>query len=235
MTEDLRQFAGGELPEQFEFATATRQRLAHAVRHLVDATLTSEEWSDDALADAAQRVEALTSDLTGATPGSRPAGRRTRVETEKGAYLARSPIVGPVSALAPPFAYEFLSDRVVMRGEFHSPYEGPPGYVHGGWIALTFDEALGMANIVSENPGMTGRLAVKYRRPTPLYTPIEVVGWTEAVDGRRVVARGTMSADGEVTAEAEGLFVKLDVERAMKYFGANREYEGSEEPSDPLP
>ena len=88
--------------------------------------------------------------------------------------------------------------------------------MHGGWIALAFDEILGMANIASGHPGMTGRLTVKYRRPTPLHTELRLEGWTEQVDGRRLVTRGTLEADGVVTAEAEGLFVVIDPERAAR-------------------
>jgi acyl-coenzyme A thioesterase PaaI-like protein len=105
--------------------------------------------------------------------------------------------------------------------------------VHGGWIALAFDEMLGMANIASGHPGMTGRLSVRYRRPTPLHSPIEFEAWTEEVDGRRVVTRGTLSVDGVVTAEAEGLFVVIDLEKALEYFG-ERAFE-RRHVVDPLP
>src|SRR6267154_1342438 len=73
-------------------------------------------------------------------------------------------LVGVVSPLAPPVEYEYRDGRLFGRGVFHAAYEGPPGYVHGGWIALGFDEILGMANIASGHPGMTGRLSIRYRR-----------------------------------------------------------------------
>ena len=53
---------------------------------------------------------------------------------------------------------------------FDFAYEGPPTCVHGGVIAETFDEVLGAANMVAGNPGMTGTLTVRYRKPTPLRT-----------------------------------------------------------------
>ena len=138
-----------------------------------------------------------------------------------------------MSPLAPPIEYEYRDGRLIGRGTFHAAYEGPPGYVHGGWIALAFDEMLGMANIASGHPGMTGRLSVRYRRPTPLHRPVAFEAWTEEVDGRRIVTRGTLTVDGVVTAEAERLFVIIDLEKALEYFG-ERAYE-RRQVADPLP
>jgi acyl-coenzyme A thioesterase PaaI-like protein len=207
------------------FVNEGRVRLVEAVRHLIDATLTAEDATSDQLTAAADDVERIAADLHGREElGARPSGVRRRAEQSHDDYLPRSPLVGAVSPLAPPFEYEYVDGKLFGRGVFHAAYEGPPGYVHGGWIALAFDEMLGMANIASGHPGMTGRLTVRYRRPTPLHRPITIESWTENVDGRRVVTRGTLAVDGVVTAEAEGLFVIIDLERALEYFG-ERAYE----------
>ena len=214
--------------------TKGRVRLADAVRHLVDATLTAEHASSEHLASAAEEVERIAAELDGRGElGSRPSGMRSRAEATHDDYLPRSPLVGTVSPLAPPIEYEYRDGRLVGRGVFHAAYEGPPGFVHGGWIALGFDEILGMANIAGGHPGMTGRLGIRYRRPTPLHRPVLFEGWTEQVDGRRVVTRGTLTVDDSVTAEAEGLFVKLDLDKAVEYFG-ERAYE-RRQIVDPLP
>lgn len=131
-----------------------------------------------------------------------------------------------------PLEYEVGPERVVGRGTFDDGYEGPPGYVHGGWVAYVFDEALGMANIAAGHPGMTARLTVRYRRPTPLHTGVRLDAHTERVDGRRITARGTLSVGDVVTAEAEGVFVRLGAERVLEYFG---ERATTDEPTDPLP
>jgi acyl-coenzyme A thioesterase PaaI-like protein len=216
------------------FATPERVRLTDAVRHLIDAALTAEQATEGELGAAADAAERIARDLHGAQPGTRPSGTRTREETAHDDYLARSPLVGPVNPASPPIEYEYRDGRLFATGVFHAAYEGPPGYVHGGWIALAFDEVLGMANIGSGHPGMTGRLTVRYRRPTPLHTPIEFEGWTEQVDGRRIVTRGILSAGGEITAEAEGLFVVIDMDTALEYFG-EAAYERRQRLADPLP
>ncbi len=111
-----------------------------------------------------------------------------------------------------------VDGRIVGHGTYRAAYQGPPGYVHGGWVALTFDEFLGMANIASGHPAMTATLKVRYLRPTPLHQRVDLVGWTERVEGRRIVAKGTMTVAGEITAEAEGLFVTITPEMAARYF-----------------
>jgi acyl-coenzyme A thioesterase PaaI-like protein len=195
------------------FVTTERVRLAQAIRHLIDAALTAEDASDDELAAAADKTERIATDLHGHHDlGDRPSGVRQREEMSHDDYLPRSPLVGEVSPLAPPIDYEYREGRLVGRGTFHAAYEGPPGYVHGGWIALSFDEMLGMANIASGHPGMTGRLSVRYRRPTPLHRPVEFEAWPEEVDG---------------------LFVVIDLEKALEYFG-ERAYE-RRHVVDPLP
>lgn len=221
-------------PDSDRFVTPARVRLTEAVRHLVDAVLTAEAATETELGDAADTAERLARDLHRRNAlGDRLTGKRTRVELSHDDYLPRSPLVGEVSPMAPPIAYEYRDGRLFGHGVFHAAYEGPPGYVHGGWIALAFDEMLGMTNIASGHPGMTGRLSVRYRRPTPLHTEISFESWTEQVDGRRIITRGTLAAGNTVTAEAEGLFVVIDPERALEYFG-ERAYE-RRRLTDPLP
>jgi acyl-coenzyme A thioesterase PaaI-like protein len=209
--------------ESHPFVSPQRQRLAEAARHLIDAVLTVEDATEEQLGTAADMTEAAAAHL-GRVPQPDDSGRgvRARAERDHSEYLVRSPLVGQVSPIAPPIIWENVDDRIVGHGTYHAAYEGPPGYVHGGWIALTFDEFLGMANIASGNPGMTGTLKIRYLRPTPLHRRVDIEGWTERVEGRRIVAKGRMSVDGEVTAEAEGLFITINPELALKYFGAAR-------------
>jgi acyl-coenzyme A thioesterase PaaI-like protein len=210
------------------FATPQRRRLAEATRHLIDAVLTTEDAAPADLDAAAARVEALVETLTGVPAGQHPAGVRERAERAGLDYLPRSPVVGETSPFAPPFEWTVDGGRARATATLGAPYEGPPGYVHGGMIALIFDEVLGMANISNGTPGMTGTLKVRYRKPTPLRRPVEVEGWVERVEGRRIIVQGTLTVEGVVTAEAEGVFVSLIPRLAQAYFG--REPEGGAAP-----
>ncbi len=199
------------------FVSPQRERLAEAVRHLVDATLTLEDATEEQLGTAADMTEAVARHL-GREPHDDDRGVRTRVEDGTD-YLPRSPLVGVVSPLAPPMTWAPHDGGMRMEGTYHAAYEGPPGYVHGGWVALSFDELLGMTNIASGHPGMTGRLTVRYLKPTPLHRPVELHGHVDRVDGRRIVSKGELRVDGVLTAEAEGLFVTIDPRLAAEYFG----------------
>jgi hypothetical protein len=66
---------------------------------------------------------------------------------------------------------------------------------------------------------MTGTLKVRYLRPTPLFERVDLEAWTERVEGRRIISKGTMTVNGELTPAAEGLFVTISPELAAEYFG----------------
>lgn len=128
-------------------------------------------------------------------------------------FFDHSPLIGLANPLAPPITMELGDELVTGRVTFGSVYEGPPGCVHGGFVAAAFDEVLGSAQTYSGSPGMTARLTVDYRKPTPLHTPLVIEGRFSHKEGRKVFTTGQILVDGEVTAEAEGLFVSLDAER----------------------
>ena len=61
-------------------------------------------------------------------------------------------------------------------------YEGPPGLVHGGVVALLLDQILGGAADHAGVPGMTGTLTVRYRKGTRL-GPVRVTARVDRVEG----------------------------------------------------
>jgi acyl-coenzyme A thioesterase PaaI-like protein len=206
-------------PDREQFATPERSRLAEAVRRAIDVVMTVDDASVEQLVAATASIEAATAVLAGPRAVSTEGLRRTTRDRNHGDYLPRSPIVGESSPLAPPIAWEWDPPRILGRVVFGAAYEGPPNYVHGGIIALAFDEMLGMANIASGHPGMTGTLTVRYRRPTPLYREVSFEAWLVKVEGRRISTRGTLSSDDGLCAECDGLFVQPRPELAAQYFG----------------
>jgi len=68
---------------------------------------------------------------------------------------------------------------------------------------------------VAGYPAMTGTLTVRYRKPTPLRTPIRIEARTVGREGRKVTAWGGMYHGELLTAEAEGIFVQLPPERFL--------------------
>jgi hypothetical protein len=129
-------------------------------------------------------------------------------------FYDHSPMLGMANPLAPPIALR-LVDGSTCEGlaTFGSAYEGPPGCVHGGYVAAAFDEVLGAAQSLSGTPGMTGTLTIVYRSPTPLNEELRITGRFDGTEGRKVFASGTLHAGDRLCAEATGVFISIDGER----------------------
>ncbi len=213
---------------------AACRRLGDAARLAIE-RLVATTAPADVLERAAREAEALADRL-----GEYEQARRYEgVAEAAGAghddfFFDWSPLLGLSNPLAPPIEAAIDGHRVVGSARFGSAYEGPPGCVHGGFVAAAFDEVLGMAQSLSGQMGMTGTLRVRYRRPTPLHTDLRFEGWVVKIEGRKVLTQGTVSAYGEVTAEGEALFVAVSAEK----FGAladNRAPRSGSQPPDVAP
>lgn len=128
-------------------------------------------------------------------------------------FVDFSPFVGPMSPLAPPIEVQVFHDRVEGLVEYALAYEGPPGHVHGGFIAAGFDEMLGFVQGFSGQAGMTGRLEISYRSPTPLHRPVRYTAGLTSVSGRKVLCWGTLHDGDRLCAEATALFITFRPER----------------------
>ncbi len=129
-----------------------------------------------------------------------------------------SPVIGRANPLAPPVELDVVDDRVVGTVTFGHAYEGPPGHVHGGWVAAAFDEVLGAVQAMSGNPGMTAHLEIDYKRPTPLHVPLRFEAWIDRVEGRKIFCTchlfsadaGDPGGEEHLRAESRGLFISID-------------------------
>ena len=193
-----------------------RDRLADAVRRLIDHAVNSDVPDDE--------VDEITATLDGIDAQLKQHPRRATHKTklpdfeDLQAIFRNDPIIGLHNPIAPPVMVTKDGDVIRGTATLGSAYEGPPGYVHGAVLAGVFDMLLGLANVASGSPGMTGTLKVKYLRPTPLNTPLAFAAFTDRVEGRKVIAKGTLHAGDDLTAEAEGVFVSLQIDRAVEYF-----------------
>ncbi len=143
-------------------------------------------------------------------------------------FLDRSPLMGAMNALSMPLVMTIKGtgeDRSIEgRVVFTEPYEGPPGHVHGGYVAAGFDEVLGMAQSVTGRPGLTGNLSVTYRRPTPLFVELVYRGVCTEVVGRKIFTQGTLHHGDVLCAEATGLFLSMKPDVMSRLF---RDYQQS--------
>jgi hypothetical protein len=113
-----------------------------------------------------------------------------------------------VNPMHPPLRLEFEGGVLTGDVELGLAWEGPPGCVHGGFVAMLFDQLLGHANILNDVAAVTGELRVRYLAPTPLHETLAFrVEPPERKSERRVVTRGVLRVGGHTTAEGEGTFV----------------------------
>jgi acyl-coenzyme A thioesterase PaaI-like protein len=194
---------------------AELHRLADAGRLVIDRMATTDA-PHAAIERAAELLEAAARELDG--PGRRRTYQGFAESANAGgaphAHFDHSPVMGMANPMAPPTRMESGGRRsIVMYMRFGAAYEGPPGSVHGGIVAAAFDEILGMTQSLSGQPGMTGTLTIRYRRPTPLYRDLRFEGRLERVEGRKILTTGTCHDGETLTAEADGLFISVDFDR----------------------
>lgn len=184
-------------------AGQARRDLAGVVREVVQA-LTGGVPAPDATDRALVHARALLAELTaGGAP--RPGDNHD--------YHDHSPMVGLANPLAPPVSLHADERGVHGTAVFGDAYEGPPGHVHGGYVACVLDEILGFVQSLTGNPGMTARLAVAYRAPTPLHRELRLAARVVKVDGRKIFTKATVHDGDRLCAEADGFFVSVGRER----------------------
>ncbi len=135
----------------------------------------------------------------------------------RNAWVDASPFVGVIHPSAPPMRVRRVTaadadGRPQLEGRVRvgPVYEGPPGGVHGGMMAGLFDELLGATpSGLLGVPAVTGRLKLRYVALTPIDQDLRLTAWIDSHRGRRIVARGACHVDDRLTAEAEGLLVRV--------------------------
>jgi acyl-coenzyme A thioesterase PaaI-like protein len=202
-------------------AWAEKRRLATAMRQVIDRLVTSDAPEDE-LRAAADALERYAARLATHPRRKLPAGFSEVANAgDVLGFFDMSPLVGLSNPMSPPIRLHVEGATVRGTATFGAAYEGPPGHVHGGFVAAAFDEVLGFAQSITGNPGMTGTLTIRYRRPTPLYTELRFEAVVLRVEGRKIFTEGKVFAGETLTAEAEGLFISVDLSK-MRQLAENR-------------
>jgi acyl-coenzyme A thioesterase PaaI-like protein len=224
-----------------EFATAApsprraeMHRTGDALRRIVH-RLHGSPAPDEELAAVADDLERLADRLDAFPGGSLYEGfsESPLAGRDPHAFFDHSPMLGRANPLAPPIELWAEGDVMHGRATFGAAYEGPPGSVHGGYVAAAFDEVLGSTQSLAGRPGMTARLTVNYRSPTPLHTELLFTGRVVEVSGRKTFTEGTVHAGDTLCADSQALFVAIDFAKVAE-MQARRDaaFGPTEQPSD---
>jgi hypothetical protein len=88
-------------------------------------------------------------------------------------YLDHATDIGAFNPCFPEYRFDHLDAQTASgRVLFPLVYEGPPGLVHGGFLAVFFDCVMQHQNCVAGLSGKTRALSVTFRRPTPVLTEL---------------------------------------------------------------
>ena len=121
----------------------------------------------------------------------------------KRVYLAHAFDIGAFNPCFPEYRFDHV-DAETASGAVTFPlvFEGPPGLVHGGFLAVFFDCVTQHQNCVAALSGRTRTLTVTYRRPTPVLTELRFDIARTQVD-RSITSTARLLYDGEVLCIGE--------------------------------
>jgi len=173
-----------------------------SLRELVDAAIRTTVPADE-VRSAHAEIRAITERLRSA-PMRTTYGVDLRTDGRGRAW--GNAVVGLRNAIAPPLTVVQEGRGVRAAFTLGAAYEGPPGSVHGGVLALVLDQMLGEAAGAGGKPGMTATLTLSYKQRTGL-GDLTSEAWIERVDGIKTWARGEIHSVDGLTVEAEGLFI----------------------------
>jgi acyl-coenzyme A thioesterase PaaI-like protein len=124
-------------------------------------------------------------------------------------YLDHARDVGTYNPCFPDYDLVVDGERASGTVTFPIAYEGPPGVVHGGFLALLFDCAVQHHNCDVGVTGKTISMTLRYRRPAPLLRPLAFTierSTTEA----RIRSQARLYAGGRLLCEADIAAVAAD-------------------------
>ena len=101
---------------------------------------------------------------------------------------------------------------VIARVTVDPMFQGPPGRVHGGVVAMIVDEVMGTVNTVLDQRAFTARLTINLRAPAPIGTPLTFRAWLHEVSARKITILAEGHSDDGLFVEADGLFVATGTE-----------------------
>ena len=138
-------------------------------------------------------------------------------------YLSHAFDIGAFNPCFPEYEFDRIdAETAAGRVTFPVVYEGPPGLVHGGFLAVFFDCVIQHQNCATELSGKTRSLNVKFRRPTPILTELRF-DITRTQEDRGVTSTARLLLDDEVLCIGEATTLALSPDKLTGFnFGKRR-------------
>ncbi len=124
-------------------------------------------------------------------------------------YIDHSRHIGAYNPCFPVYDINVDGNHAWGQVEFPLVYEGPPGVVHGGFLAVFFDSVIQHHNCDLGVAGKTTSLSLRYKRPTPLLSLLDFT-IDRSVESDRIASAAQLVGNEIVLCEAQMTAVASD-------------------------
>jgi hypothetical protein len=214
--------ADGDTARFGEQPLAQTVAAAGALRRLAGQLL-SLEHPHPAVDAVIEQVATWENELAAAVaPDARPRIGEDGADTQR-VYLAHAFDIGAFNPCFPEYEFDRIdAETAAGRVTFPVVYEGPPGLVHGGFLAVFFDCVIQHQNCATELSGKTRSLNVMFRRPTPILTELRF-DISPTQEDREVTSTARLLLDDEVLCIGEATTLALSPDKLTGFnFGKRR-------------
>ncbi len=174
--------------------------LAAALRRITGMALAQESESV-AVGDLLRALEQAEVRLRDGMPGDLRPRLGDECRPEQRVYLDHARDIGAYNPCFPEYTIDVAGDEATGKVCFPLAYEGPPGLVHGGFLAVFFDCVVQHHNCDVGVTGKTTSMTVAYRRPTPLLVDLDFSVSRSATE-RRLSSEAKLTLGDEVLCGA---------------------------------
>jgi hypothetical protein len=168
--------------------------LAQVLRRLAATALSLEEEDGD-LARLIEDLSAAEQQLAGRVPEDPSPRVGPETKPAQRVYLDHGTDIGAFNPCFPEYEIHVEGEQATGTVSFPLAFEGPPGLVHGGFLAVFFDCAIQHHNCDYGVAGKTTSLQLEYRRPTPLLTVLDFE-IERTSDERRITSVARLALEG---------------------------------------
>ncbi len=180
--------------------TSQMLELAPLLRRITGLAL-SLEHDDPALAQLIDELRAAERALAAIAPADTAPRIGEHPQREQRAYIDHSRDIGAYNACFPEYTISVDGAHADGQVTFPLAFEGPPGIVHGGFLATFFDCAIQHHNCDVGVAGKTASLLVEFRRPAPIATELRFE-IERATDERRITSNAQLWHDDDLLCTA---------------------------------
>ena len=189
-------------PWTFGVEPLSRVVEAAALLRRVNDLLQSLEGDDAAVESLLSDLQRADETLSKLTPASIAPRVGPAADGDGRAYVDHARDIGRINPAFPEYTIEVDGGSATGTVEFPLSYEGPPGIVHGGFLAVFFDCVVQHHNCDVGTAGKTTGMSLRYRRPAPLLTPLTFSIQRMEAEGR-IHSVAMLELEGKTLCEAD--------------------------------